>query len=240
MNLNKLIRDKVVTPSQSTKFKTSTGEVLSVDYAKNHATIKIINQYGAGFFELERVPITFHGNGINLTNIYKGDKVIVDFIGGSIASARITGLSYNNYEIFKSNGNHPEQSLSVKNKPVKINKIITQDKLLFEDEESLTDYTNNIDLDKEYQNIVDNIGSYEWEDIGITNPRNKSTIKIKGNGDIEISSNKDSKVTIDNKGNISIFAKDINIESLGDISISTLKNINIKCNKIEKDINYGF
>lgn len=241
MNLNKIIKEKVVDVGNSHKFTTITGEILSINHNKNTCTVKVPNQFGAGYFELDKVPITLTGNGVVVNNYSIGDKVVVDFVGGSVSAARITGLSYYNYNDIKIANTHFEQDLYLSTESVNLKKLITQEDALLKNAEPLNEYYANVNVNNEYYDYVNDIGKYSKNDIGLTNIDTGASVVLKNNGDILISTGKDSTILIRKNGETIINSSKIYLSSMNGIDIETPNNLNIKCKKfnLEESDNHG-
>lgn len=241
MNLNKIIKEKVVDTGNSHKFTTITGEILSIDHVTNTCTVRVPNQFGAGYFELDKVPITLTGNGVVVNNYSVGDKVIVDFVGGSVSAARITGLSYYSYNDIKIANTHYEQELHLSIESTEFKKLITQEEALLNNTEPLNEYYASVDIDGEYYDFSNNIGKYNKNDIGLTNVNTGSTVILKNNGDILISTGKDATILLKKTGETLINSKKIYLSSINGIDVYTPNDINIKCKKlnVEEGEYYG-
>ncbi|MGL5459832.1 MAG: hypothetical protein ACRDBY_09480 [Cetobacterium sp.] len=225
MNLVKILKDKALEQDKAVNFMTSTGEVLKFDGINNTATIRVDNQFGEGFFDLDNVKIIESGNGVNLANINVGDIVLINYIGNSLSTARIVGVATNAIDRAKTL-KHTRQMMILNNKKTEIKKVLTQEELLFKYSAPINESLSKRDIEYELALNISMLGDYAKEDMGVTHPSSKATIKWNEDGDIILSSNYNSNITLKADGSISINADKIDFTTSRGICINgeVLKN----------------
>lgn len=217
---------------------TAIATIVSVDPSSMLATVKVQNHFGQGTFTLKKVPIVFNDKSFISNTLQSGDKVVVEFVGSSLSSCKIIGLNYTNFNTIREEQRHSLQELNIdiKECEIKTKKHISD--LLFSSKEKINDFSKSINIEDEYENIVNyDIGLYGNYDIGITHPFNKNTIKLYEDGTILISNGITNTIKLTNNGEITISGKNININSYNDINITAANNLNLTYkNKIEKKV----
>lgn len=209
MDLKKIIKDNIITPSNSNKNSNCVGTITHINLERMYADVLVKNQFGIGEFNI-KATIQQYGNGINLNNYNVGDQVVLCFMGNSLSSATILGLS-NEYRITSEQKYHYNQEISREVNKVKKKYNLNMMDIISSKEDKLSEFISNYELSSNAGIDIERTGCYRDGDIGITHPENKSTVKIKSNGDIIISSHSDNIIKLTNDGNLIVNAKKIKI-----------------------------
>lgn len=171
----------------------TTGVVLEYDKVMNKARVKFNNPQGEGYIIRENVPVSIETGGVTATAILPGSRCNLTFYGGNIHSPVITGIEgsmYNKRTSTDQGSVLVDESLMAVQEPEKIIPMCQQ--WLDEENEDVTKYTHDVsnfkdfDVDETVSELIATINKFDDMEEGIVHLDNKSTIKIKKNGDIDL------------------------------------------------------
>lgn len=223
--IKNLITEKIVNPTLSSNFGFNKAEVLYYDNFRNRATIRLVDK-NVGKLELENVPIQISGFISN--NISVGDLVDVMFINNSPLLPKIIGKCDEGYELYtRESIKHLKQGCLITDN---INNVNIEEELEPLSEQWIDlDNTNNTkyfeymnkDVEDEAFDLITSLGYYNKNEIGFTNPFNKSTIKVDNHGNILLFNGTNNGIKINlNNSSIDITTNDLNV-SCSNININT-------------------
>ena len=198
-----MIRENVVAPASSLKFKPCSGTIIDINYSKRTAMVTIKDQHRHGELAIKAKLLT-SGNSIKLSSFYKGDIVNISFEGESIVGATITGM----YSSRKSNrdshvlSNLCTDSLDNLGEEVGIRDITNGEAFELEVLYNI-DYSSFV-LKQEFL-----LQSYQNDDIGLSSTNSDSVIKIDSKGNIVLGAGLLASLVIKQDGVIEINSKDI-------------------------------
>lgn len=216
-DLKTSIIEKIVEPNDNKKLCPTKAIVTYFDNFTNRATIKFQEPKGEGIFELEKVPVQMGAIGLHSVALKEGTEVWVTFMNYSPFLAKIVGIADEQYESnSREDLNHLEEGALIPN----LNHIeeCTQTSIY----NDVVDRENNdiikyneyqkFNLEDAISDFLSELGYYKENEIGITNPNNHSTIKINDDGSIDIFTEDNIGIKIDQKNSkISINASNLEI-----------------------------
>jgi len=214
-----IIKDSLkeqINNNNRTQFTDTTGTILEYDKTTETCKIKYLNPNGSGFIYRGNVMIANHAGGFASGSIFAGQKCSVGFINSNIYNPVITGIP----ESYYSDRNCTDQGAYIADDTVwKVGtpeNIIAMNLDWINDTGSLSKYENstarytNIDVNQVSMDLITSLDKYEDNEVGMTNLKNKSTVKLRDNGDIDIFTGANTGIRICNDtGNIKFYGNDI-------------------------------
>ena len=189
-------------------YQPTSGTILSYDKVNNVAKISFINPYSNSIVYRSNVPVSNNLGGLSNNGIYIGQKCSIVFIGGNLFSPLIIGIlsSTYNYKTTTDQGAyHVDEEIKNIQKPSDITPMIDDwidvtntNELKYDND--ISQYTN-YDMLKELIDMNNYLNKYTDTEIGLTHLINKSTIKIKDNGDIDLFVSNDTGIRISKSAN---------------------------------------
>lgn len=214
-----LIKDSVqkqIDNNNRTQFTDTTGTILDFDRTTETCKIKYLNPNGSGFIYRGDVTIANTFGGIATGSIHTGQQCSISFINGNIYNPIITGIPVSYYS---------ERSCSDQGAYIaddEVWKVGTPEHIIAmnldwinDSNDSLNKYENDIarytdtDVDQVSMDIITSLDKYEETEVGITNLKTKSTVKLRDNGDIDIFSSANTGIRICENGNIKLYGNDV-------------------------------
>lgn len=201
MDLKEAIKKKVIEPANTVNYDTLLATVTSYNSKKNRATVVFQNPRGPGEMELDNVPVQLPGNGM-YSGLKYGTTVWLSFQNRNPLYPKIISVADERYEInTREELNHEKAGgLYIENKPSSLKEIIPITKAwadIGNKEESKHAYSRSVDPLEELQELIENIGYYTEDSIGITHPNSKSTIKVDDSGAIYIFTSNNNGIRVD-------------------------------------------
>lgn len=175
------------------EFYGTSATILFYDKVNNVASIEFINPNNGDQMYRENVPLCITMGGLTGGCISYGQKCMITFVNNNIFSPVITGIveSLYNEKTCDDQGAYIVDSYILScEKPSDI--IPMSDSWIDYSNEDISKYTNevsifqNIDAAAEVYNIINTLNKYKDSEQGMTNLYNKSTAKVKENGDIDL------------------------------------------------------
>lgn len=215
MGIIKEVLNNQIDTKNTQSYKSTTGVILKYNSVTNTAKVKFKNPNGDGYLIMEQIPVSLSNPTSGFTGIQESKECNISFINNNIFSPVITGV-YDNYYSQKTmddNGAFIVNPgiLSIKEPeeitPMINNWIDNNNNDLDKYNNDLSEHIINRDIDKYAYDITRNITYFKDNDQGLINIVNKSGIKIKDNGDIDI--------FIDNNSGIKISKQERSIRIYG-------------------------
>lgn len=214
------------------QFSDTTGTILSYDKTTETCRIKYLNPNGDGYMYRGNVQTANSSGGVASGSFYAGQKCLISFINDNIYNPVISGVAQSYY----SERSNSDQGAYIANDEVyKVGTpehIIAMDTDWIDDSNSdLSKYENDsarytdTDVDNTSMDLVTTLDKYDDTEVGLTNLSNKSTVKLRDNGDIDIFTSNNTGLRICKTGNIKFYGTDIEFtnqtDETTDKSIST-------------------
>lgn len=184
---------KQVAQGNALQAKVSTGKILDYDRVSNMAKVRYMNQNGDGYITRENVRIACMDGGISTSAVHAGQECFLEFANGNIFSPVIIGISGSMYAeraCADQGACLPGDMVRTCTKPSTICPM-SEDWADLENDDPLK-YNNelsgymDVDVTAEVHEIINSIDKYTDTETGMTHTVNKSTVRIKDNGDIDI------------------------------------------------------
>ena len=199
------------------QFSDTTGTILAYDRTTETCKVKYLNPHGSGFIYRGNVNIANHAGGLASGSIFAGQKCSISFINNNIYCPVITGIP----ESYYSERSCSDQGAFIADDTVW--KIGTDEHVIAMNLDWINDtnndlglYENNsarytdIDVNQVSLDLITTLDKYEDNEVGLTNLKNKSTIKLRDNGDIDIFTGANTGIRIcKDTGNIKFYGNDI-------------------------------
>ena len=234
MSLIKNSLQEQINNNNRVQFSDTTGTILEYDRTTETCKIKYLNPNGSGWLYRGNVTIANHAGGLASGSIFAGQKCSISFINSNVYNPVITGIP----ESYYVQRNCTDQGAYLADDEVwKVGTpehIIAMNLDWINDTGEISKYENDnarytdIDVNQTSMDIITTLDKYDDTEVGLTNLKNKSTIKLRDNGDIDIFASANTGIRICNDtGNIKLYGNDIEFtESTGesektDRSIST-------------------
>lgn len=175
------------------EFYGTSATILSYDKVNNVATIRFVNPNNGDTMLRQNVPLCITMGGLTGGCITYGQQCMVTFVNNNIFSPVITGIteSLYNEKTCDDQGAYIVDSYILScEKPENITPM--SDSWIDYSNEDVFKYNNDltvhrqVDAAAEVYDIMNTVNKYKDSEQGITNLYNKSTIKTKENGDIDI------------------------------------------------------
>lgn len=246
------------------QFTDTTGTILKYDRTTETCTVKYLNPNGSGYIVRQGVKLLNSAGGLSSSGYQVGQKCSISFINANIYNPIVTGIAQSYYaqrsctdqgayiaddEVYKVGT--PEHIIAMN-----LNWIDDSNQNLYKYQNELGAY-QTLDVDEVSMDLITTLDKYQDNEVGITNLNNKSCIKLRDNGDIDIFTENNTGIRICKTGNIKIYGKDVeftdNLSDTTDKSISTqltvaqvmkicvaydiIKEIDVYAQTIEEDIN---
>ena len=233
-----LIRDtlkKEIETQGTQRYDGTTATIIQYYNTTNTCDIEYPNPNGDGMFRRDQVPIANTLGGLAGSGIYPGMQCSIEFRGGNVMSPLITGVLTNFYQL-KTNTN---QGACIVDDDILDVEIPEDDDITPMVDDWMDDTNDNtykyandysihlvgMDCDSHTYDIIRNIDHYTDNEQGMTNLDNKSTLKVKENGDIDIFVDNNVGIRISkSKQKVSLFGATIetNGQSIADQTGATI------------------
>lgn len=199
------------------QFTDTTGIILNYDKTTETCKIKYLNPNGDGYIYRGDVNIANINGGLSCGGISAGTKCSISFINNNIYNPVITGIQDSYY----SERNCTDQGAYLADDEVW--KVGTPEHIIAmnldwinDDYSGIEKYQNDssrfadTNVNQQSMDLITSLDKYEDEEVGITNLKNKSTVKLRDNGDIDIftSANTGMRICKDT-GNIKFYGNDV-------------------------------
>lgn len=214
------------------QFSNTTAVILGYDRTTETCKIQYSNPNGEGYFQRGNVRISNHAGGMATGSFYPGQECSIEFINNNVHNPIIVGIPRSFYqernctdqgayiaddEIWKVGT--PEHIIAMN-----IDWIDDKNKDLSKYQNGSARYTD-IDVNEESMDLITTLDKYDDSEVGMTNLKNKSTVKLRDNGDIDIFTQANTGIRICEDGNIKFYCNDIEFTNsqteITDKSIST-------------------
>lgn len=224
--------NKQIDRNNKIQYGNTTGTILSYDKTTNTCKVKYSNPSGNGEIYKDNVRISNHNGAITTGVNYAGKRCNIVLVNNNLYAPVVTGITDTEYaqkssadqgsfiasdEVYKVGT--PEHIIAMNT-----DWIDDKNKDLNKYQNELNNYSD-MDVDSQAIDMLSSIERYEDEETGITSTKNKSTIKFKNNGDIDIFTENNTGIRICKSGNIKLYGKDIEFTNskteITDKSIST-------------------
>jgi len=198
------------------QFTDTTGTVMAYDRTTETCAIKYLNPNGDGYLYKANVRIANVSGGLSSGGIFPGQKCSVSFINNNVYNPVITGIPLSYY---------PERSCTDQGAYLaddEVWKVETPENIVAmnldwvdDSNATLSQYENSnarytdTDVDSKAMDLITTLDKYEDDEVGMTNIKNKSTIKLRDNGDIDIFTSSNTGIRICKTGNIKIYGTDV-------------------------------
>jgi hypothetical protein len=243
MSLSDRIKKEIVQPALKEVPFCVTGKIKKYNKKSNTASIRFLNPYTREVETYHNLMVPIGSSSISFAGPFKDDEVLVGFTGVDCQGPRIISVinsffALNQREIKQKHidqGTYLPDTLLVGDEEVDINSNQTFD--IF-DAYSSNEKTIRklIDPDEEFKYMDSNLPYFDTSELGMTHPMNKSTIKIKDDGNIDIFTYVDNGIRINSLLKRIIATTDImktlcyklyEIICEGSIKFRSLKNVEI-------------
>lgn len=233
MSLIKDSLQKQIDNNNRLQFNDTTGTILEYDRTTQICKIKYLNPNGDGYIYRGNVPIINSSGGLFHGGIHAGQKCSISFINGNIYNPIIVGL----HENFYNNRSCTDQGAYIADDDIW--KVSTPEHIVAmnldwinDSNTSLSKYQNSsckytdCNVDEQAMELITTLDKYEDDEVGITNLKNNSTVKLRDNGDIDIFCGGNVGLRIcKNTGNIKLYANDVEFTKTDGESEKTDKSI---------------
>ena len=208
--------NKQIDRNNKIQYGNTTGTILKYDETTNTCKIRYSNPSGEGDIFKDNVKISQNTGSITTGVNYTGKRCNVQIINGDIYSPVVTGIFDTDYQI-KTNSDQGAYIASDEVfKTGTTEHVIAMNQFWIDDKnENVSKYQNeltnysDIDPDTQAIELLSSLERYEKEESGITNIFNKSTLKFKKNGDIDLFTGNNTGIRICRTGNIKFYGTDI-------------------------------
>lgn len=211
------------------QFFGSIATILSYDKTTETCKVKYSNPNGEGYIYRGNVSVAGNIGGMSSGGIFAGQQCAVSFLNGNIYSPIIVAITQSYY----SERSSADQGAYIADDEVY--KVGTPEHIIAMDVDWLNpgQEINNLyetkyadtDVDNMAMNIITTLDKVDDNEVGLVNLSNKSTIKLKDNGDIDLFTSNNTGIRICKTGNIKLYGTDIEFtdskSSTTDKSIST-------------------
>ena len=215
------------------QFKDTTGTILDYDRTTNTCKLKYHNPNGDGYLYRGNVNITNNLGGVATGSIRPGQRCNISFINSNVYEPVITGISDSYYQ----ERSNTDQGAYLADDD--IYKVGTPEHIVAlnldwinDNNSSLSMYETggerytDFNVNESAMDLITTLDKYENDEVGLTNLSNKSTIKVRDNGDIDLFVSNNVGIRICKKtGNIKIYGADVEFTNIKtettDKSIST-------------------
>lgn len=215
MGIIKNVLNNQIDEKNTQSYKSTTGVILKYNSITNTANIKFKNPNGEGYLTMEQVPVSLSNSLSGFSGLLESKECNISFINNNIFSPVITGV-YDNYYSQKTMDDNGafiiNPSILSIEKPNNIVPMTNNwiDNNNTNSEKYNNDYSEHIidrDIDRYSYDLIRNLTYFKDTDQGLINIINKSGIKIRDNGDIDI--------FIDNNSGIKISKQERSIRIYG-------------------------
>lgn len=232
MSLIKDSLQKQIENNNRLQFSDTTGTILSYDKTTETCTIKYLNPNGDGYMYKNGVTMSNISGGVSPSGIFPGQKCSISFINNNIYCPVIRGV----IDSYYSERNSKDQGAYIADDDVwktgTPEHIIAMNLDWIDDNPNLSKYENdgsrynNIDIDEKSMDLVTSLDKIDADEVGIVNLKNKASVRLKDNGDIDVFTENNIGIRIcKSTGNIKLYANDIEFTKIDnettDKSIST-------------------
>lgn len=230
-----LIKDsfkKQINTNNNIQFSETTGTILEYDRTTETCKIKFLNPSGFGYIYRGNVKVSNTAGGLASGSIFPGQKCSISFINKNIYAPVITGIhdSYYSERSCTDQGAYlPDDEIYKTGTPEHI--IALNLDWINNENEGLNKYQNSnaryadVDVNEKSLDLITTLDKYGDREVGLTHLENKSTIKLRDNGDIDIFTEANTGIRICKNGNIKFYGTDIEYTDTKsektDVSIST-------------------
>jgi hypothetical protein len=214
-----LIKDSLqnqINNNNRVQFSDTTGTILEYDRTTETCKIKYLNPNGSGFLYRGNVTIANHAGGLASGSIFAGQKCSISFINSNIYNPVITGIPESYYTARSCSDQGAYLADDTVWKTGTPEHIIAMNLDWINDTGELSKYENSsarytdIDVNQTSMDLITTLDKYEDDEVGLTNLKNKSTIKLRDNGDIDIFTSANTGIRIcKDTGNIKFYGNDV-------------------------------
>ena len=223
------------------QFTSTTGTIIEYDRTSELCKIKYLNPNGEGYIYKGNVHINHSAGGLSSGSFHVGQTCSISFINNNVYNPVVDGVVDNYYperkctdqgayladdEVFKVGT--PEHIIAMN-----LDWIDNANKNLSKYENSSARYTN-VDINQIALDLITTLDKYDDDEVGLTNLKNKSTIKLRDNGDIDIFTTNNTGIRICENGNIKIYGNDIEFTNLQTETTDKSLSTQLKVSQIMK------
>lgn len=217
MSLIKNSLQEQINNNNRVQFSDTTGTILSYDRTTETCKVKYLNPNGSGFIYRGNVTIANHTGGLASGSIFAGQKCSISFINSNIYNPVITGIPESYYSArscsdqgaFIADDTIFKVGTETHTVAMNLDWINDSNNDLGLYENSSARYTD-VDVNQVSMSLITTLDKYEDNEVGLTNLKNKSTIKLRDNGDIDIFTSANTGIRIcKDTGNIKFYGNDI-------------------------------
>lgn len=231
--LKNKILEEIVQKNEKERFTCALGTITKINKISNSASVSLESTIDKKI-ELDDIPLPIYGRGIHTALPNVGDEVVVTFVGNSLLQAKIISVVD---ELYKYRTRYQEQHIKQGSYISNID-YSSIDDIDEDDIKALTD--NWIDEENNYllkyysyaksepikdlSRDISLLSYFDEGEVGLIHPTNKSIIKLKNDGCVDIFSE-------DNIG-IRVNPKTKTISFIGDNIVSNSKNWNLEIDNV--------
>ena len=199
-----------------TQFNDVTATILEYDRTSGTCKIKYPNPNGEGYIYRGDVITSTDTGGMSSGNFYPGQQCLISFINNNVYNPIITGISNSFYQ----EKNCTDQGAYIADD--EIWKVSTQEHItamnldwIDDKNEDLSKYENDnasymhLNIASIALDLITTLDKFLDHEVGMTNMKTKSTVKLRDNGDIDLFSRNNTGIRICENGNIKIYANDL-------------------------------
>lgn len=211
------------------------GVILEYSHKTNKATVKVRNPFKEGVLTYCDLQVPPPGTGITNAGPYRGDLVMIQFTNSDLRNPKITSLVDDNYytnnreELQK----HENQGAYVPDGIKEKEDLVLTPRTVFDDfyiEKADRKSLKSPEVTKE---LLEDESKYGLSEIGLTHPKNKSTIKIKDDGNIDIFSWLNQGIRINPvKKLVMLLSNRIRLLAVSKIELLSEKDIEVKGQRV--------
>lgn len=216
MSLIKNSLQEQINNNNRIQFSDTTGTILEYDRTTETCKIKYLNPKGSGWLYRGNVTIANHAGGLASGSIFAGQKCSISFINSNIYNPVITGIPESYYTARSCSDQGAYLADDTVWKTGTPEHIIAMNLDWINDTGELSKYENSsarytdIDVNQTSMDLITTLDKYEDDEVGLTNLKNKSTIKLRDNGDIDIFTSANTGIRIcKDTGNIKFYGNDV-------------------------------
>ena len=199
-----------------TQFSDTTATILEYDKTTETCKIKYPNPNGDGYICRGNVAVSNISGGVSFGGIFPGLKCSISFINNNVYNPVIRGIPQSYY----GDRNCADQGAYIADDEVW--KVGSPEHIIAmvldwidQDNSDLSKYENgaarymDTDVNSVSMDLITTLDKFENSEVGLTNLANKSTIKLRDNGDIDLFTSSNTGIRICRTGNIKFYGNDI-------------------------------
>lgn len=228
------IKNELINPALDNLQYSTYGFIEQYNKINNTASISFVNPITKTKEIQNNVELPVNSNSISFSGPYKGDEVLILFSGNGCKRPKIVSLISSTYGLSQREmkQKHQHQGTYIPN-------TLGAKKIKNETSVNILDFykgsnskNKSLNINDFFEYLEQNVAYYDTSEIGLTHPNNKSTIKIKDDGSIDIFAFLDNGIRINPVNNfISMFTSKLKVLVYDIFHVSSQKEIKLEAKK---------